>query len=531
MRCTFTRVTLVTEVTKVTHSGGDPRSGRRRTRCAVAALVIALPLSVLAPAYAVDPDVRRQEVEQRLAATRHELNESTTALARATEAYQQAEAQLPGARSALATAQARLEAAHAHLSEVRGQLAAARAADQLAAERLAAAVAEVRKAEQRIAETTSQIDGHRSVMGRVAAHAYQQGSLGGISGLASVINARNVDDFNTRVTYAQTAITSQDTIVDRLEDTRAVLANDRVRLDLLRQEAQRLREEAAAALRQTEQLEAEARSAEARAATDKRAAADAEAAVAALVGQRQQAMSAAKSAADADAAEYAALEQERQAIEAEIAKRAQEAAAAAARQAAAAEAARQAAAAAGAQQSAKPPTQVKPTPPSGNPADAPPPVVQQRKPPTNNQESAPAPNAPASSRASSGLGYPLASISITSPFGMRLHPVLRIRKLHDGTDFRAPCGTPIYASAAGEVVWATSRGGYGNQVMLDHGAIDGRSVMTSYSHLSSFAVSRGQQVTKGQLIGRAGTTGYSTGCHLHFMVYVNGSVTNPMGLL
>jgi murein DD-endopeptidase MepM/ murein hydrolase activator NlpD len=493
--------TNVTEVTKVTAVRGKAGSSPRRRRCAVAALVIALPLSALAPAYAADPEARHHELEQRLATTRQELTESTTALARATESYQQAEAQLPSARSALATAQARLQAAQVHLSEVQGQLAAARVADQLAADRLAAAEAEVRRAEQRIAETTSQIDGHRSRMGQVAAEAYQQGSLGGLSGLVSVVNSRNVDDFNTRVTYAQTAITSQDTIVDRLEDTRAVLANDRVRLDILRKEAQRLREEAAAALRRTEQLEAAARSAEARAATDRKAAADAEAAVAALVGQRHQAVSAAKSAADADAAEYAALENERRAIEAAIAKRARDAAAAAA-------------AAAAARQSAKPQAPVKPKPPA-----------------TGQQRDGASSSATAPSRGSAALGYPLGTISITSPFGMRLHPVLHIRKLHDGTDFRAPCGTPVYASAAGQVVWATGRGGYGNQIMLDHGAINGQSVMTSYSHLSSFAVSRGQQVANGQLVGRAGTTGYSTGCHLHFMVYANGAVTNPMGWL
>jgi murein DD-endopeptidase MepM/ murein hydrolase activator NlpD len=506
MRCTVSAVTNVTEVTKVTPVRGKAGSSPRRRRCAVAALVIALPLSALAPAYAADPEARHHELEQRLATTRQELTESTTALAQATESYQQAEAQLPSARSALATAQARLQAAQVHLSEVQGQLAAARVADQLAADRLAAAEAEVRKAEQRIAETTSQIDGHRSRMGQVAAEAYQQGSLGGLSGLVSVVNSRNVDDFNTRVTYAQTAITSQDTIVDRLEDTRAVLANDRVRLDILRKEAQRLREEAAAALRRTEQLEAAARSAEARAATDRKAAADAEAAVAALVGQRHQAVSAAKSAADADAAEYAALENERRAIEAAIAKRARDAAAAAA---------------AATRQSAKPQAPVKPKPPS----------VNSGPPATGQQRDGASSSAPAPSRGSAALGYPLGSISITSPFGMRLHPVLHIRKLHDGTDFRAPCGTPVYASAAGQVVWATGRGGYGNQIMLDHGAINGQSVMTSYSHLSSFAVSRGQQVANGQLVGRAGTTGYSTGCHLHFMVYANGAVTNPMGWL
>lgn len=104
-------------------------------------------------------------------------------------------------------------------------------------------------------------------------------------------------------------------------------------------------------------------------------------------------------------------------------------------------------------------------------------------------------------------------------------------KLHDGTDFGAGCGTPIYASAGGTVSWATYRGGYGNQVLLNHGWLNGAPMATSYSHMSRFAVSSGQRVSRGQLIGYVGTTGYSTGCHLHWMVYVNGSTRNPVSYL
>jgi murein DD-endopeptidase MepM/ murein hydrolase activator NlpD len=114
---------------------------------------------------------------------------------------------------------------------------------------------------------------------------------------------------------------------------------------------------------------------------------------------------------------------------------------------------------------------------------------------------------------------------------MRLHPVLGYWKLHDGTDFGAGCGVPIRAAASGEVVWASYQGGYGNQVLVDHGWVDGVSLMSSYSHMTSFAASPGEQVARGEVIGYVGTTGYSTGCHLHFMVYVDGGVTDPLGWL
>ncbi len=126
------------------------------------------------------------------------------------------------------------------------------------------------------------------------------------------------------------------------------------------------------------------------------------------------------------------------------------------------------------------------------------------------------------------LSYPVNSVTITSGYGWRVHPISGVRRMHTGTDFRARCGTPILAAAAGEVVWAQRRGGYGNQVMVDHGVLAGRSMMTSYSHLSGFAAGAGQHVGRGQVIGYGGTTGASTGCHLHFEVYVNGSHTNPM---
>jgi murein DD-endopeptidase MepM/ murein hydrolase activator NlpD len=129
------------------------------------------------------------------------------------------------------------------------------------------------------------------------------------------------------------------------------------------------------------------------------------------------------------------------------------------------------------------------------------------------------------------LAMPLLGAYVTSPYGMRMHPILQVYKLHDGTDFSAACGTPIYAASDGQVVSAYYDSAYGNRVILANGTVSGTSLSTSYNHLTSDTVSIGQSVKRGQVIGYAGTTGYSTGCHLHFMVYRNGATTDPMAWL
>lgn len=131
----------------------------------------------------------------------------------------------------------------------------------------------------------------------------------------------------------------------------------------------------------------------------------------------------------------------------------------------------------------------------------------------------------------SGLAYPIPGAPITSPFGMRVHPITGVYKLHDGVDFSASCGTPIHASGAGTVIAEYFNAGYGNRLIIAHGTINGENVQTTYNHLSRYAVGQGARVSKGQVIGYVGTTGYSTGCHLHFMVLVDGVPVDPMAWL
>ena len=128
------------------------------------------------------------------------------------------------------------------------------------------------------------------------------------------------------------------------------------------------------------------------------------------------------------------------------------------------------------------------------------------------------------------LSYPVNG-PITSPYGMRWHPVTGVYKLHDGTDFGVGCGTPVRAAASGTIIQQYYNGGYGNRVILNNGIMRGKSVVTTYNHLSRFIYSTGKRVKRGQVIAYSGTTGYSTGCHLHFMVITNGYTVNPMGWL
>jgi murein DD-endopeptidase MepM/ murein hydrolase activator NlpD len=126
------------------------------------------------------------------------------------------------------------------------------------------------------------------------------------------------------------------------------------------------------------------------------------------------------------------------------------------------------------------------------------------------------------------LSYPVSSTYVTSPYGMRMHPILHVWKLHDGTDFAAACGSPVHAAAAGTITSEYFNRGYGNRVIMSNGHVDGIDLGTSYNHLSRFVAHVGQHVARGQLIAYSGMTGYATGCHLHFMVYVGGATVDPM---
>ncbi len=120
--------------------------------------------------------------------------------------------------------------------------------------------------------------------------------------------------------------------------------------------------------------------------------------------------------------------------------------------------------------------------------------------------------------------------SVSSQYGMRLHPILHYYRMHDGDDIGGACGQPVYAAQSGEVIKAAMgyNGGSGNNIRIDHGIINGVDVQTGYLHLTDYVVEVGQKVNKGDLVGHVGSTGLSTACHLHFSAYNNGQGVDPM---
>ncbi len=131
---------------------------------------------------------------------------------------------------------------------------------------------------------------------------------------------------------------------------------------------------------------------------------------------------------------------------------------------------------------------------------------------------------------STGFIKPIAG-PITSPFGYRIHPIFKSRIFHSGIDIGGPNGGAIKASNDGRVIYTGWYGGYGKVVILDHGTINGKPVTTLYAHMSAILVSNGQNVTKGQTVGKEGSTGYSTGPHCHFEVRENGKPVNPFNYI
>ena len=117
--------------------------------------------------------------------------------------------------------------------------------------------------------------------------------------------------------------------------------------------------------------------------------------------------------------------------------------------------------------------------------------------------------------------------SITSYFGYRYHPILRKRKYHTGVDIGAPMSTKIMAADSGTVIFSGTNGGYGKMISLDHG----NGFSTVYGHCSALLVGEGQSVTKGQTIGLVGSTGFSTGPHLHFEIRKSGVPVDPLSYL
>lgn len=127
--------------------------------------------------------------------------------------------------------------------------------------------------------------------------------------------------------------------------------------------------------------------------------------------------------------------------------------------------------------------------------------------------------------------WPVSPVRVTSPFGERWHPIAQQRRMHWGIDLAASYGQPVRAAESGRVVSAGWRGGYGNTVIILHGTVGGVTYATLYGHNSRLAVSAGDEVKAGQVIAYAGSSGYSTGPHVHLEIWANGKAVDPLPYL
>ncbi|HJY45695.1 MAG TPA: M23 family metallopeptidase, partial [Propionibacteriaceae bacterium] len=338
---------------------------------------------------------------------------------------------------------------------------------------LAAAVAAVVAGQVRL-------DAQQAKAGQVVRDQYQQQT--NLLPIALVVDPNSTEDLQTRLQWSTTLFDSAQAEIDRLTALQRQLNAARARKSELEATVAAARREAAANLKIKKGLQA-------------RAAAEEET-VAQLVRQRKASEDAAAADVAQDKARYSELIKERASVERRIAARI--AKAAAKRKAAERAAERKRAAEARRSHSTSKHTQ--------------------RSRQTRRSTM---------SSAGHGFSYPVPA-RVTSAFGMRFHPVLRYWKLHDGTDLGAGCGTPIRAPRAGRVAERYYNAGYGKRLMIDHGYVRGRYVTTGYNHASRYIVRVGQRVQKGQVIGYVGSTGFSTGCHLHLMVWLNGRLRNPM---
>ena len=495
---------------------------------ATTALLLALGSALVAPsALAEDLDGLRaqlSQVEQQQGSAQSEVTRSVAEVESAT-------VRLLESRNALENAQARL-------SDVRVQLAAAREFDANVAAQLKAAQDALAAATSEVARGEAALQAQLRLIGVAARDAYQQQNP--LEGLSVVFDAGSTSDLSQRIQWNTTILDSQAAEKARLDDVQAELNAAR---DRQAQAEAEIAEQKKAAARQVAVVRGLEQDARARAS-----------AVDALVASNDAARVAAQAELESDRGAYDQLaaqedtlrteiQSEITRLRAEAEQRAREEAELrareeaelrareeAARRAEEAAAARRAADAAAREAAAKAISR-----PAAQAAPAQAAPVQVAAP------AATAPKAATPTRAASdptgygvsryGLIRPVAARN-GSPFGMRFHPILRYWRMHNGTDFGAATGTPLYAAADGVVLKSGPNGGFGNFVLIGHNAeVGGKYVTTGYAHQSRIIVKVGQKVRRGQLIGYVGSTGLSTTPHLHFEVRLDGVPVDPMNYI
>lgn len=486
----------------------------------VGALSAALLVSGGVGATADELDDRKAEIQQNISDLNEDMEYLDADIKAADTELRGYQAQLPAARVALADAEGRVQRASDEAADLERRLQAAHETrDQL---------------NVKMAEDQAQLEDSKKIIGQIATQAYKRGGVS--SDLTLMLNVSATGNLATGMDLADQAMRSQNAALDTLTQQSATDANAKLRLAAVEGEIADFKQQADAALSReqaarteaegkkaaldgiiskTESISAElqAKRPQFQAKLDAEEAAKTKNNAAIKARQEQQIREAAEKKRKAEEAERKRLAEAKIKWEKE---QAEKKARWDSEQAAKAEAERKAAAAA-----KKPAPSKKPGSSYVKPQYV-------------------APKAEAiPERSSWGLIKPVSGGRQTSSFGWRPTPAGTIDYggrggyVHAGVDwgFGGQCGTPVKASADGEVWFAGWGGSSGNKVTISHGVIRGKALATNYHHMQRIVVRNGQNVQQGQVIGYVGTTGNSTGCHMHFETIVNGSAVNPLGLL
>jgi murein DD-endopeptidase MepM/ murein hydrolase activator NlpD len=484
--------------------GRPDRAPTRASRRAIAlgtSVLCALALtttSATAVPSAGDPGKEKRKVDAQVDSLKDRLDETSSDLADAYAALESTKNKLPAAQNVLARAQDAAEAADRANAVAEQELEAARASEA--------------KAGKQLDTTTRKVADSRTRVAQFAAQIYQEQGFGQLD---MALSSTDPQQFADRIALVDTVMDVQSESMERLSTEQASLTALEDHLSALRADSAEKQKKAAAALERAQGARDTA--AKAKADLDQLAA-----------SQASQARTVAGKLAR-ERADLTSMQAEQTRLQTILRQRAAEA------KRRAAEAKRRAEAAARAQALAQARAEAR----AARAARA---AARQHKKPSRHHAPSHSSGGGSSSSASSGnggsssgsgnttrhgyLSPPSTAGYISSEFGMRFHPILHYWRLHSGRDYAIPCGTPVYAAASGTVIMSGFSGSYGNRVVIDHGIVAGEGLATTYNHLTSIKEYSGH-VSRGQLIGYSGTTGRSTGCHLHFETLENGDFVDP----
>lgn len=444
-----------------------PRAGRTSRAATSSALAICLAAGLATASWAAgepDPADKKRTVDDSISATKADLSDTSAELVEAYDSLKSTRAKLPAARSKAKKAEEVETAAQSKYDDAAADLRVAKADEA--------------KARKDIRTTSTKITRARSDVAGFAGEVYQQQGLGDLS---VALGAESPGEVIDRMVIADSAGGAQSDSLDSLTTSRADLVTQQDRLEALKDKTQQARDDASTALSDAKVAKTEAD--------------EAEADLESLEADQTSQAKTLRTERAKEQGRLTGLRAESDRLGKILEERARKArvkaakikAAREAEQARQAEARRRAAAA--------------PEPEAADPNPTPP-------------------------ATSSGVLAAPVNAPITSEFGLRFHPILSYWRLHAGRDYGGACGAPVRAAADGTIVSAGVAGGYGNQIAVDHGVKRGVLLSTTYNHLQAFARTSGT-VKRGELIGYVGTTGTSTGCHLHFETYENGTPVDP----